>query len=339
MVIYQGIAGVLSANKNYCSRKQKKRNHKSMPTNIETSIALPRNFRLADFLAFHQRDAQMLSEIVSERQLHKGIIWEGMPACITFTFAKKQVDIILHIDSRRKKHDVEKIHARLQQHAQHMLGLNQTIGDFEKFIADNPQLNHLIAKQSGLRVPQAATTFEALTWAIIGQQISVSAAVSVRRNFIQHTGLKHSSGIWCYPSAAQVAALTEDDLRPLGFSHSKARTVVELGKIIHSGDLPLDNWLNDYWQGKPLAAQTIYDALIQVRGIGPWTVNYALLRGFGWLDGSLHGDAAVRRNLQQLLNTDEKPDEKTTQSWLAAFSPWRALVAAHLWAMQNAEGF
>jgi len=310
-----------------------------MPTNIETSIALPRNFRLADFFAFHQRDAQMLSEIVSERQLHKGIIWEGMPACITFTFAKKQVDIILHIDSGRKKHDVEKIHARLQQHAQHMLGLNQTIGDFEKFIADNPQLNHLIAKQSGLRVPQAATTFEALTWAIIGQQISVSAAVSVRRNFIQHTGLQHSSGIWCYPSAAQVAALTEDDLRPLGFSHSKARTVVELGKIIHSGDLPLDTWLNDYWQGKPLAAQTIYDALIQVRGIGPWTVNYALLRGFGWLDGSLHGDVAVRRNLQQLLNTDEKPDEKTTQSWLAAFSPWRALVAAHLWAMQNTEGF
>lgn len=310
-----------------------------MPTTIEISLSLPHNFRLSDFLAFHQRDAQMLAEIVIHKQLQKGIVWEDMPACITFRFAKKQVEVQLQIDSGRKKMAVDKIQSHLQQHAQHMLGLNQTIGDFEKCVADNPQLNHLIAKQSGLRVPQAATTFEALTWAIIGQQISVSAAVSVRRNFIQHIGLKHSSGIWCYPSAAQIAALTEDDLRPLGFSHSKARTVVELGKIIHNGDLPLDNWLNDYWQGKPLAAQTIYDALIQVRGIGPWTVNYALLRGFGWLDGSLHGDVAVRRNLQQLLNTDKKPDEKTAQSWLAAFSPWRALVAAHLWAMQNAEGF
>lgn len=310
-----------------------------MPTIIETSISLPRNFRLADFLAFHQRDAQMLAEIVKEQQLQKGIVWQGMPACITFTFAKKQVDIRLHIDSGRKKLDAEKVQSRLHQHAQHMLGLNQTIADFEKFVVEHPELGHLITRQSGLRVPQAATTFEALTWAIIGQQISVSAAVSVRRKLIQHTGLQHSSGIWCYPSATQIAAFTADDLRPLGFSQTKARTVVELGKIIHNGDLPLDNWLNDYWQGSTLAAQDIYDALIQVRGIGPWTVNYTLLRGFGWLDGSLHGDVAVRRNLQWLLNTTDKVNEETTRDWLAGFSPWRALVAAHLWAMQKPEGF
>ncbi|MGV8834593.1 DNA-3-methyladenine glycosylase 2 [Cellvibrio sp.] len=310
-----------------------------MPTIIETSIALPRNFRLTDFLLFHQRDAQMLAEVVNEQQLQKGIVWQAMPACITFRFVKKYVEVQLHIDSGRKKLDIEKNHTRLQLHAHHMLGLNQTISDFENYVADHPQLTYLIARQSGLRVPQAATTFEALTWAIIGQQISVSAAVSVRRKFILYTGLQHSSGIWCYPSATQTAALTEDDLRSLGFSLSKARTVIELSKNIHNGDLPLEDWLNDYLQGKPLAAQRIYDALIKVRGIGPWTVNYALLRGFGWLDGSLHGDAAVRRNLQLLLNTAEKLDEKTTQSWLAAFSPWRALIAAHLWAMQKAEGF
>ncbi|MDR7090262.1 DNA-3-methyladenine glycosylase 2 [Cellvibrio fibrivorans] len=310
-----------------------------MPTIIETCIALPHNFRLTDFLAFHQRDAQMLAEVVNEQQLKKGIVWQAMPACITFRFVKKHVEVQLHLDSGRKKMDAEKTQARLHQHAQHMLGLNQTISDFENYAADHPQVKHLIDRQSGLRVPQAATTFEALTWAIIGQQISVNAAVSVRRKFIQQTGVRHSSGIWCYPSATQIAALLEDDLRSLGFSHSKARTVIELSKNIHNGDLPLEDWLNDCLQGKPLAAQLIYDALIKVPGIGPWTANYALLRGFGWLDGSLHGDVAVRSNLQLLLNTAEKPDEKTTQSWLATFSPWRALIAAHLWKMQKVEGF
>lgn len=310
-----------------------------MPTIIETNISLPRNFRLADFLAFHQRDAQMLAEIVNENHLQKGIVWQAMPACITFTFAKKQVEVRLHIDSGRKRMDAESGKIRLQQHAQHMLGLNQTIDDFEKFAGAHPQLNRLITQQAGLRVPQAATTFEALTWAIIGQQISVSAAVSVRRKLIEHAGLQHSSSIWCYPSATQIAAFSEEDLRSLGFSQTKARTVVELSKNIHQGILPLDQWLNDYWQGNTLAVQKIYDALIQVRGIGPWTVNYTLLRGFGWLDGSLHGDVAVRRNLQLLLNTTEKPDENATNDWLAGFSPWRALVAAHLWAMQKTEGF
>jgi DNA-3-methyladenine glycosylase II len=310
-----------------------------MPTIIKTCIVLPHNFRLADFLAFHQRDVQMLAEIVGDKQLQKGIIWQNIPACITFTFTKKQVDITLDIDSGRKELDAEKIQSRLQQYAQHMLGLNQTIDDFEKSTAEHPELGRLISRQSGLRVPQAATTFEALTWAIIGQQISVTAAISVRRKLIQYAGLQHSSGIWCYPSAAQIVELTEDDLRTLGFSQTKARTVIELGKIVNDGDLPLDNWLTNYWQGNTLAAHDIYDALIKIRGIGPWTVNYTLLRGFGWLDGSLHGDVAVRRNLQLLLNTNEKPDEQTTRSWLAAFSPWRALVAAHLWAIQKTEGF
>jgi len=310
-----------------------------MPTIVETHISLPRNFRLTDFLAFHQRDVQMLAEIVSKNQLQKGIIWQAMPACMTFTFAEKQVDVRLHIDSGHKKLDAKKIQHRLQQHAQHMLGLNQTIDDFEKFAGDHPQLNYLITRQAGLRVPQAATTFEALTWAIIGQQISVSAAVSLRRKVIKHAGLQHSSGIWCYPSATQIAALTVEDLRSLGFSQTKARTVVELGKNIHNRLLPLDQWLNDYWQGGTLAAQDIYDALIQVRGIGPWTANYTLLRGFGWLDGSLHGDVAVRRNLQLLLSATEKLGEEVTKQWLAEFSPWRALVAAHLWAMQKTKGF
>jgi DNA-3-methyladenine glycosylase II len=249
------------------------------------------------------------------------------------------VKAALHLDTGRKKLNAQTTQLRLQQHAQHMLGLNQPIEDFETSTLNHPQLNHLINQQSGLRVPQAATTFEALTWAIIGQQISVHAAISVRRKFIQHTGLQHSSGIWCYPSPEQISVLAINDLRPLGFSQTKAHTIIELSKIIENGNLPLEFWLNDYWQGNVLPAKDIYDALIQIRGIGPWTVNYALLRGFGWLDGSLHGDVAVRRNLQQLLQKDEKIDEKATQAWLETFSPWRALVAAHLWAMQKQEGF
>lgn len=310
-----------------------------MPTTIDTIILLPDNFRRADFLSFHQRDDQKIAEMVDEHKLQKGIVWEDMPACITLTFVKKQVNVALHLDSAPKNLDTQTTQTRLKQHAHHMLGLNQPISDFENFAINHPQLNRLINQQSGLRVPQAATTFEALTWAIIGQQISLHAAISVRRKFIQHTGSQHSSGIWCYPVPKQIAAFAVDDLRPLGLSEAKARTIIELSNMILNGNLPLELWLNDYWQGNALPAEDIYDALIKVRGIGPWTVNYALLRGFGWLDGSLHGDVAVRRNLQQLLRSDEKVDEKTTQTWLKTFSPWRALVAAHLWAMQEQAGF
>ena len=88
----------------------------------------------------------------------------------------------------------------------------------------------------------------------------------------------------------------------------------------------------------PELAQTIEDSLLAIKGIGPWTVHYALLRGFGWLDGSLHGDVAVRNALARLLDLPAV-SQNDAEQWLAAFAPWRALVAAHLWASLSAKSY
>jgi DNA-3-methyladenine glycosylase II len=63
-----------------------------------------------------------------------------------------------------------------------------------------------------------------------------------------------------------------------------------------------------------------------------------LLRGYGHLDGPLHGDVAVRRALALLLKTDAM-DAAQTELWLRDFAPWRALVAAHLWASLSSTAF
>jgi DNA-3-methyladenine glycosylase II len=96
-----------------------------------------------------------------------------------------------------------------------------------------------------------------------------------------------------------------------------------------SGELPLETW------AETLPVEEIVERLGAIRGIGPWTINYALLRGFGWLDGSLHGDVAVRHGVQTLLGLPDKPNEEQVRLWLAPFSPWRALIAAHLWAART----
>jgi DNA-3-methyladenine glycosylase II len=300
-------------------------------SNLQTSIPLPGNFRLQDFLEFHQRDKQMLAEIVGERSLQKGLFWHEMPSVLRLDFVKSRVDIQLHIDQGRKKTRTDEHLIQLQQLVQHMLGLNQPVQEFEKQFNSHHQLGAIIKQQTGLRVPQSATPFEALSWAITGQQISVHAAISLRRKLILCTGVQHSSGIWCYPGARELANTNEDTLRQNGFSQTKASTLINLAQQVCNGTLPLDTWLNDYWQGGKLDTTAIYTALINLRGIGPWTVNYALLRGFGWLDGSLQGDVAVRNQLQHLLNLEEKPDEKAAMKWLDQFSPWRALIAAHVW--------
>ena len=219
-----------------------------------------------------------------------------------------------------------------------MLGLNQPVETFESKYTDHGQIRRLLAHSAGLRVPQTASPFEALSWAIIGQQVSVSAAVSIRRKFITAANIRHSSGLLCFPDAHAVLDMGEDVLRNSGFSRTKATALRNLSEAVVSGDVPLNKWLGLLRKGK-MDIEHIRSRLTAIRGIGPWTVSYALLRGFGWLDGSLHGDVAVRRNLTRLLHMQEPVTEKETEAWLAEFAPWRALVAAHLWAMQTSAGF
>ena len=295
---------------------------------LSCALPLPTNYRPQDILSFHVRDTLAISESVAANQLHKGIVWHGSPACLTIRFLPRAAEIELIIDHTPASLEVDKLSAL----AMRMLGLNQPIDIFEDSVRHHPQLGRMINRQSGLRVLVAPTAFEALTWAITGQQISVSAAISIRRKFIQMVGLRHSSGLYCYPDAQHVTGLSIDDLRHAGFSHNKAQTLRTVSRMAVSGELELNNV-----QKEP-PIEHIRQQLLKVRGIGPWTVNYALLRGYGWLDGSLHGDAAVRRGLQVLLNPVGAMDENQTRLWLENFTPWRSLVAAHLWELVSRGG-
>ncbi|TRX03028.1 DNA-3-methyladenine glycosylase family protein [Candidatus Methylobacter oryzae] len=288
---------------------------------VNCSLPLPDDFRPDDMLKFHQRDVLAVAERVDAGSLSKGILWNGSPACLSIRFETSCAQVELAINGIAVAGDAE----TLRKLGQRMLGLDQSIEEFEQRYRDHPQLGILIAGQSGLRVPVTASIFEALSWAIICQQISVRAAVAIRRKLIQLAALRYSGGLYCYPDARHVADFSESDLRQAGFSQSKARCLLAVSRMIAAGDLELEYSVDE------LPVDRVCEQLLRIRGIGPWTVNYALLRGFGWLDGSLHGDIAVRRGLQKLLAIAEPVGEQQARQWLAPFSPWRALVAVHLW--------
>jgi DNA-3-methyladenine glycosylase II len=300
-----------------------------MSASLSCAIPLPATFRPGDILAFHRRDPQEIAERVTDMSLQKGMVWAGSPACLTIRFSAKAANAKLAVDGDGPVDGRAVFKAMVYR----MLGLSQDIDGFENRYRDHPQIGRLIANQPGLRVPVTATPFEALTWAVTGQQISVGAAVSLRRKLIVASNIRHSSGLLCYPEAHEIAGLAEHTLRQAGFSAIKAKTLRSLAHSVVERALPLDAWL------QTIPVDEVRERLVAVRGIGPWTVNYVLLRGFGWLDGSLHGDAAVRRGMQVLLDLKEKIGEDCAEEWLAGFSPWRALIAAHLWAVQTSVAY
>ena len=318
---------------------------------IECQQSLPQPYRWQEFLAFHGRDAQQRSELlqVSEQRLFKALIWQGQPALLVLQWNQEKVQARLHVPDAVAQ-DMASSQQELQAMLQRMLGLAYPPSALLQAHGSHPELGPLLARQAGLHVPASPTPFEALSWAIMGQQISVAVAVSLRRKLIEAAGLRlheqtqklqpEAAHLLAYPDAVQVLTLDVEQLRALSFSQAKAQTLLSVAKAVVDGELPLDAWASQSAQEKwsATAVEAVAGQLLAIKGIGPWTVNYCLLRGYGWPDGSLHGDVAVRRAIG-LLQQKEKPDALAASIWLDQFQPFRALVAAHLWASLSSQAY
>jgi DNA-3-methyladenine glycosylase II len=288
------------------------------------TLDLPANYRLHDVLAFHSRDTESVAEQVGADRLRKGVLLDGVPVVLDIILAPTSASCKVDADGKLSTATQQ----RVREAALSILGLHIDPEPFCALAAGDAIFGALTLAQPGLRIVQSATVFEALTWAIIGQQINLSFAIALRRTFILQAGRQHSSGLWCYPEAADAVKLSIDDLTSRKFSRAKAETLLRLANLVASGALQLDVTPAN-------TIEQISAALLAVKGIGPWTVNYALLRGYGYADCSLHGDVAIRAALQHLLGEDVKPDMVRTEQILARYAPHRTMAAAHLWASLN----
>jgi DNA-3-methyladenine glycosylase II len=285
---------------------------------IELALNLPPDYRRQDVFAFHGRDAEGLAERIEGERIRKGVMVDGVPTVLEIDLGARPGQALCVVDA-----DGELPADQAGEILRNVLGLRIAPEPFEAAVAGDPLFAPLVARERGLRVIQSATVFEALSWAIIGQQINLGFAIALRRTFISLAGRGHSSGLWCYPEAGDAARLNLEDLTSRKFSRAKAETLLRLARLADEGALDLR---------RDADLETISERLLAVKGIGPWTVNYALLRGYGFADCSLEGDVAVRTAIGRLLGSAERPDLAQAAAFLAAYRPHRTMAAAHLWA-------
>ena len=287
------------------------------------TLPLPKAYRVEHLLRFYARDPIPTGEGVVEGVIYKNIIHQGKPLQLRLQQQSQQL----------KAEQVGKTllpSSAFQALIEHLAGFRQLHTPFNELHGEHPELGPLIRQTPWLFTPQLQP-FEALTWAIIGQLISVKAAVTIRRRLIQTTHIKHL-GWWTHPTPEHIVALGENTLRDIGFSASKARA------LLAASHAQLDNptFLPD--PTTPHCPDKINKGLQEIPGIGPWTAQYTLLRGYNHLAGDLAGDLAVRRGLGALQSGQWPPSTlptiAATRAWLATFSPYQAMAAAHLWHWQ-----
>jgi AraC family transcriptional regulator of adaptative response / DNA-3-methyladenine glycosylase II len=287
-------------------------------------LRLPKGYRKREILDFFGRDRESVSERV------RG---DGFTKCFEVDGKAIAVDIVFSGGTAVCSTDRGCCYAA-HRAVVRMLGLDSDAASFERQFAQDELLGGLIRCQRGLRIPLTPEAWEALGWAIMGQQISLQAAVGLRRGLIEALGRQHeASGLRAFPAASVLANVDIEFLRKLKFSTSKAEYLLAAARAVANGDAPVDRIRN-------LSVRHAARMLGAIRGVGPWTVQYVFLRGAGFADCLPAGDAGLARGLAGFAGSDgsaERPDEDGVKTALAKFSPFRSLAACHVWASLNNE--
>jgi DNA-3-methyladenine glycosylase II len=165
--------------------------------------------------------------------------------------------------------------------------------------------------------------YGALLRAIVGQQLSVSAARSIYGRLTDRYGGRT-------PTPAEILADDPEELRPAaGLSRAKVVFLRDLAERLESGELRLDDL-----EGVP--DDEVARRLIEVKGVGQWTVDMYLLFHLGRPDILPVGDLGIRRAamLEYGLRKLPQPDRliKLARPW----RPWRSVASWYLWASLRA---
>jgi DNA-3-methyladenine glycosylase II len=216
--------------------------------------------------------------------------------------------------------------ARIMSVISQMLGTGVDMGEFYRLTMDNPQLDALARQFRGVKPPMFPTLFEALVNAIACQQLSLLVGIRVLGRLAESYGtslMERNGAAYAFPDPENLAGLSPKSLQTLGFSHNKARAVIELACAIIEKRLDLGELVN-------LDNDAAAARLCKLYGVGRWTAEYVLLRGLGRLHVFPADDVGARNNLQRWLGLARPPDYDGVRS---SISPWRdfgGLIYFHL---------
>ncbi|OAM89362.1 AraC family transcriptional regulator [Termitidicoccus mucosus] len=243
---------------------------------------------------------------------------DGAPALLTMRF--EDGGRVRASCSRGPAHGAHAVVARV-------LGLSQDAAAFAR-LARRLGFARLVKGREGLRLVQTVSAFDGLAWAIIGQQINLPFAFQLRQRLALHAGEPAGDGLVALPAPATVAALAPEALCALKFSRQKADYLINAARLIVSGRLDLEGL-------RAMSATRVERILAAVRGLGPWSVNYLMMRSLGFADCVPYGDTGLTSGLQLLMKLEQRPGADATRRLMTVFSPHRSLATAHLWQMKQ----
>lgn len=223
---------------------------------------------------------------------------------------------LLHVSSPAGQAD------RLCPQAAWILFAELDLRPFYCLAAEHPILGPISRELYGLKPQRPSTLFEMAVIAITEQQISMAAAHSIRQRVIERYG-DAVDGLWAFPTPERLARASLGEFVACGLSRRKAEYLSRLAGAVAAGDLDLEG-LRD--QPDDVVRETI----MGLRGFGPWSAEYILVRGLGRPDSLPADDLGVRTVVGRHLGDGARMTADEVRHALAPLAPYRGLAAFYL---------
>ncbi len=189
-------------------------------------------------------------------------------------------------------------------------------------LAQNSRFAPLIKKHGLPDLSRGMNPFHALVRSIIYQQVSGKAAAAILKRFTDFFGGKQ------FPTPEKVVLTPLEKLRSAGLSSQKASYIKDLAQKFSDGTI----------KHKSLHKMTnaeIIEHLIQVKGIGVWTVHMFLIFTLNRPDILPTGDLGIRKGFQILYRLKTLPDHVTMERLAKPWREYASVASWYLWRVAN----
>jgi DNA-3-methyladenine glycosylase II len=277
------------------------------------------------------RFARFKDEIVDRVQANgyqRLLAVDGQLALATVTNGGTITRPLLHVELQGpRKTDLERPEFVAQ--LRHILCTDLNLKPFYRLVRKDDLLAPIVPRFRGLKLPASPTVFESLVMAVLSQQVNLTFAYSIKKELVETFGEKWSVNgetYYAFPTPERFATETAESLLRFRLSRAKAGTLARLGETFASGALKEQELA-------ALSDEEVVERLIQIKGIGRWSAEIALLRGLARVDAFPGGDLGVVKYIAQgLLGKAEKASEADMRAFAECWRPYRGLALIYCYA-------
>ena len=285
-------------------------------------IATPPEFSFALCLDFLRRSPRELLHRTTENSVIKALKVEDTVVVFEVTSHDKGLRIGF-ITQEPELH----VQQAMAAYVREWFDLDTDLKPFYALALKDKLLRDAVTRYYGYRIVGQPDLFESLVWAVLGQQINLGFAHTLKQRFVQTFGERIAIGdeeYFLFPSPQTVALATPEQLFPLQFSSQKSRYTIAIAESFADGTLSKEKL-------KALPLVQAKHELMKIKGIGNWTANYALMKTFHHPDAFPLEDAGLHNAIRNLKKLQQKPTVKEVKKIFKKYQGWEAYATLYLW--------